>query len=161
MTHLISHYGYTYTDYHIEYSYPCNLASLASYINQPKLPLACQYPDQEILTIIDDCPPFNSEIQVYHSAVATFYAPSDLCGAGGMWHEWIWSTPSFMDTHNMLLSLLFSMTLSTAWNRWKSLTSFFLFTSAKKYFLVHWSTGLFTVTSLIETQECGLLSLSV
>ena len=96
MTHLISHYGYTYTDYHIEYSYPCNLASLASYINQPGLPLAlcqflyaCQYPDQEILTIIDDCPLFNSEIQVYHSAVATFYAPSDLCGAGGMWHEWI------------------------------------------------------------------------
>ena len=100
--HLISHYGYIYTDYYIENSYPRNLASLASYINQPKLPLAlhqflyaCRYPDQEIPTVIDDCPPFDGEIRVYHSAVATFYAPSDLCGAGGMRRERIRSTPSF------------------------------------------------------------------
>ena len=85
--HLISHYGYPYADYHIEYSYPRDLALLASYINQPKLPLAlhqflyaCWYPVQEIPTIINDCPPLNGEIWVYHLAVATFYAPSDLWG---------------------------------------------------------------------------------
>ncbi|KAL4063951.1 hypothetical protein J3A83DRAFT_4039146, partial [Scleroderma citrinum] len=28
-----------------------------------------------------------------HSAIATFYAPSDLSGLGGMHTECIWSTP--------------------------------------------------------------------
>ncbi|KAN0132708.1 hypothetical protein V8E53_009379 [Lactarius tabidus] len=34
-------------------------------------------------------------IKVYHSALATFYAPSDLSGSGGLWHEQIQSTPNF------------------------------------------------------------------
>ena len=37
----------------------------------------------------------NAHINIYHSAVAHFYAPSDLCGAGGMYHEQIWSNPSW------------------------------------------------------------------
>ena len=32
---------------------------------------------------------------MYHSAVATFYASSDLCGADGMCRERIQSTPAF------------------------------------------------------------------
>jgi hypothetical protein len=32
---------------------------------------------------------------VHHSATAHFYAPSDLCGTGGMYHERIRSTPSW------------------------------------------------------------------
>ncbi|KAF8234216.1 hypothetical protein L208DRAFT_1263055, partial [Tricholoma matsutake] len=40
-------------------------------------------------------PCFGCNINVYHSAVACFYALSDLCGTGGMDHEWIWSTPNW------------------------------------------------------------------
>ena len=32
-------------------------------------------------------PPFNDKISIYHSAIAQFYAPSDICGIKGMWHE--------------------------------------------------------------------------
>ncbi|KIM70992.1 hypothetical protein PILCRDRAFT_17521 [Piloderma croceum F 1598] len=35
----------------------------------------------------DDLPAFNEVISVYNSAVATFYAPSDLSGIGGMHRE--------------------------------------------------------------------------
>jgi hypothetical protein len=38
---------------------------------------------------------FKGEIKVYHSAILTYYAPSNLCGAGGLHHKFIWSTPSF------------------------------------------------------------------
>ncbi len=53
------------------------------------------HPDEEIPANIDDLPPFEGNIQVHHSAVATFYAPSDLCGAGGLRREHIRSSPSF------------------------------------------------------------------
>ncbi|KAF8805466.1 hypothetical protein BYT27DRAFT_7104486 [Phlegmacium glaucopus] len=36
-----------------------------------------------------------SPISVYHSAVASFYAPSDPSGIQGMHCEWIQSTPSW------------------------------------------------------------------
>jgi hypothetical protein len=45
--------------------------------------------------VIEDCPQFDGKIKVYHSAVAIFYAPSDLCGAGGLRRELIRSTPYF------------------------------------------------------------------
>jgi len=38
---------------------------------------------------------FLGHIHVYHSATATFYAPSDLCGSGGLFRETIRSTPYF------------------------------------------------------------------
>ncbi len=38
---------------------------------------------------------FLGHIQVYHSAKATFYAPSDLCGSGGLCWETIYLTPYF------------------------------------------------------------------
>jgi hypothetical protein len=53
------------------------------------------HPDQPPPSLIDDCPRFEGEIKVHHSAVAIFYAPSDLCGAGGMRRERIRSNPSF------------------------------------------------------------------
>jgi hypothetical protein len=34
-------------------------------------------------------------IHVYHSAIARFYAPSDLCGAGGMLRERIRANPNW------------------------------------------------------------------
>ena len=41
---------------------------------------------------LSSCPEFNGRVFVYHSAIARFYAPSDLCGAGGMYHRYIRST---------------------------------------------------------------------
>jgi hypothetical protein len=43
----------------------------------------------------DDIGPFNSNIVVFHSAVATFLSPSDPCNSHGMRCEHIWSTPSW------------------------------------------------------------------
>jgi hypothetical protein len=40
-------------------------------------------------------PSFEGELKVHHSAIATYYVPNDLCGAGGLHHEFIRSTPSF------------------------------------------------------------------
>ena len=69
---------------------------------QPKFPFALRqflyvlnHPDAPLPTTIDECPQFEGEFKVYHSAVATFFAPSDLSGAGGMRCERIRSTPSF------------------------------------------------------------------
>ncbi|KAF7354560.1 hypothetical protein MSAN_01369100 [Mycena sanguinolenta] len=52
-------------------------------------------PDGAPLPPLDDCPAFEGRIDVHHSAVARFYAPSDLGGAGGMYRERIRSTPSW------------------------------------------------------------------
>ncbi|KAG1903191.1 uncharacterized protein F5891DRAFT_947854, partial [Suillus fuscotomentosus] len=30
------------------------------------------------------CPDFNGKVRVFHSATASFYAPSDICGVNGM-----------------------------------------------------------------------------
>ena len=46
---------------------------------------------------LDLCPDFKGRISVYHSAVARFFAPSDLCGIGGMYHERIRSNPNWGD----------------------------------------------------------------
>jgi len=53
------------------------------------------HPDQEVPRRLEELPSFGGDIHVYHSAVATFYAPSDLCGTGGLRRELIRSTPSF------------------------------------------------------------------
>ncbi|KAF8990356.1 hypothetical protein BDZ89DRAFT_1097602 [Hymenopellis radicata] len=44
---------------------------------------------------ISQCPPITSRVYVFHSAVASFYAPSDIAGTRGMKHERIRSTPSW------------------------------------------------------------------
>jgi hypothetical protein len=76
----------------LEYSYPQDLPGLAIYIRQPSFPAALRrfvyqqrHPDAEALP--DILPQFSSKINVFHSAVATFYAPSDTCGVGGMQRE--------------------------------------------------------------------------
>ncbi len=83
--------------------YPHSLNHLARFINQPFFSFALRrflfhhnHPDSEQAPAnIKDLPLFEGEIKVYHSAVATYYAPSDLCGAGGLHREFIQSTPSF------------------------------------------------------------------
>ena len=91
---------------HIEFSeptYPTQLHALAAYINQPKFPLVfmqflykCRHPEEQFAppTIVE-CPAFDGAIKVHHSAVATYYAPSDLSVSGGLQREQIRSTPNF------------------------------------------------------------------
>ena len=88
--------------YVVEPNYPRDLETLAAYIKQPHFPLALrqflyslEHPNHEPPSAINDCPPFQGKLNVHHSATAVFYAPSDLCGAGGMKRERIRSTPSF------------------------------------------------------------------
>jgi hypothetical protein len=44
---------------------------------------------------LSKCPEVRGSVFVFHSAVATFYAPSDLSGIGGMYRERIRATPSW------------------------------------------------------------------
>jgi hypothetical protein len=75
------------------------------YIRQPKFPLAFRQflyaqrhlDSDTVPENIDDCPYFEGKIKVFHSAVARFYAPSDLCGAGWMYRERIRSNPNWYD----------------------------------------------------------------
>ncbi|KAK0446242.1 hypothetical protein EV421DRAFT_1890084 [Armillaria borealis] len=88
-----------------EHCYPRSLSLLADHIHQPQLPalLRCFLYDQlrqedepsadEV--DIDDCPEISSKIYVYHSAIASFYAPSDISGIWGMRRERIRSTLSW------------------------------------------------------------------
>ncbi|KAI9441968.1 hypothetical protein BJY52DRAFT_1206842 [Lactarius psammicola] len=83
--------------------YPSQPHALAMYICQPKFPLVFAqflykvcHPDEQIApSKIEECPAFDGVIKVHHSAVATFYAPGDLSGSGGMRRERIRSTPHF------------------------------------------------------------------
>jgi hypothetical protein len=88
----------------IEPRYPHNLHQLATFIHQPGFPLALhqflfalnqQDRTRTRAPAEHDLPSFKGEIKVYHSAIACFYAPSDLCGAGGLRRERIRSTPCF------------------------------------------------------------------
>ncbi|KAF8258699.1 hypothetical protein EI94DRAFT_1774119 [Lactarius quietus] len=83
-----------------ECGYPPGLLALAVHIKQPNFPLVFTqflsktlHPDKP--TMLEECPTFDGAIKVHHSATATFYAPSDLSGSGGLWRELIQSTPSF------------------------------------------------------------------
>jgi hypothetical protein len=81
--------------------YPVELEALAAHIQIPRFPaLFCRFLHAETHgpmanVALEDCPVFRSRIRVYHSAVARFYAPSDLCGAGGMYSERIRSNPNW------------------------------------------------------------------
>ncbi|KAJ6548422.1 hypothetical protein B0H19DRAFT_1211517 [Mycena capillaripes] len=85
--------------------YPRRLQALAAHIKQPEFPqLFRRYlyeldnPDSNLSPTdipLEHCPHFGGRIYVYHSAVARFYAPSDLCGAGGMYRERIRSNPNW------------------------------------------------------------------
>jgi hypothetical protein len=44
---------------------------------------------------LSECPEIRGSVFVFHSAIATFYAPSDISGIGGMLRERIRATPSW------------------------------------------------------------------
>jgi hypothetical protein len=57
-----------------------------------------KYPDNEIPgsdISLNLCPWFSGAISIYHSAVATYFAPSDASGVGGMYWERIRATPAW------------------------------------------------------------------
>ena len=77
-----------------EYEYPNELYDLSDHIDQPKFPLTFRqflyethHPNSQLQPDEHDCPQFEGRIHVHHSAIATFVAPSDLCGAGGLHRE--------------------------------------------------------------------------
>ncbi|KIL57999.1 hypothetical protein M378DRAFT_87088 [Amanita muscaria Koide BX008] len=87
--------------------YPRRVDALATMLNLPNLREDIsrflydqEHPDRDP-TIplndipIQDCSEFRGKIFVYPSAVATYYAPSDMSGTGGMYRERIRSTNSW------------------------------------------------------------------
>jgi hypothetical protein len=92
----------TYNGSLLERGYPRTVKNLAAFIKQPRFPDLLRrflygelHPDSDMNVDIEDCPYFSGPINVYHSAVARFYSPSDLCGAGGMYRERIRSNPNW------------------------------------------------------------------
>lgn len=89
--------------------YPTSAEALAARIKQPRFPeLLCRFlydqlnPNAAISAddvSLEHCPVFIGRVHVFHSAVAQFFAPSDLCGAGGMCQEMICSNPSWRDEY--------------------------------------------------------------
>ncbi|KAJ7070469.1 hypothetical protein C8F01DRAFT_1206314 [Mycena amicta] len=88
-------------------SYPKKIDELAAHVGWPQLPELVEaflkdqiYSGQPVEAFEDDDDiDLNSlKIHVFHSAVASFYAPSDISGIRGMRREWIRSTPSWRKT---------------------------------------------------------------
>ncbi|KAF8465884.1 hypothetical protein DFH94DRAFT_796165 [Russula ochroleuca] len=87
--------------------YPKSAEVLAFHIKRPRFPeLLCRFlydqlnPNTAVSADdipLDQCPVIVGRIHVFHSAVARFFAPSDLCGAGGMHRERICSNPNWRD----------------------------------------------------------------
>ena len=87
-----------------ESGYPRDMEDLAVSIQLPSLPIALRQflfllknPDSTSAPSLSDLPQFHGRVYVHYSALATFFAPSDLCGVGGMHKERIRSTPSWYD----------------------------------------------------------------
>ncbi|KAF4578381.1 hypothetical protein EYR36_000188 [Pleurotus pulmonarius] len=86
-------------------TYPRDITLLGQYTNLPELhDLTRQflydhlYPNAHYCANdipVADCPEIYSKVSVFHSAVATFFAPSDLSGIHGMRRERIRSTPDW------------------------------------------------------------------
>ncbi|THH29603.1 hypothetical protein EUX98_g4593 [Antrodiella citrinella] len=81
--------------------------TLADELHHPSLPLLIHrfiydqlYPDLDANNAFDDeLPEFNGRISVHYAAFATFYAPSELCGPGGMHQEAIRSNPNWRNEY--------------------------------------------------------------
>ncbi|KAF5361126.1 hypothetical protein D9758_009059 [Tetrapyrgos nigripes] len=86
--------------------YPSSVPALAAHLGIPLFGAALRcylwsyyYPNAEQPDNIELCPPPPSSVKVFHSAIARFYAPSDICGAGGMHQERIRSHPRWRNLH--------------------------------------------------------------
>ena len=85
--------------------YPCRAKALANHIGEPQFidllqrflyeqvnPNLATSPEDILL---NECPSFVGKISIFHSAIACFYMPSDLCSTGGMYYECIHSNPNW------------------------------------------------------------------
>ncbi|KAH9919576.1 hypothetical protein B0H21DRAFT_702115 [Amylocystis lapponica] len=101
------HHTSTTPDVHTASGYPRTLPELGEHLGQPALhELVSRFlydqsnrdnpdaPNAEDIPLAD-CPLFTGRISVFHSASATFYAPSDISGIAGMRRERIRATPSW------------------------------------------------------------------
>ena len=86
-------------------AYPCNIDDLTEHLNLPLLHehisrflYGLEHPESNMPiedVPIELCPTYSEKILVYPSAIATFHAPSDISGIGGMYRERIRSTESW------------------------------------------------------------------
>ncbi|KAL0565589.1 hypothetical protein V5O48_016435 [Marasmius crinis-equi] len=86
--------------------YPSNPEDLGHHISIPQFHTVLRrylwsltHPDVPPPPDTTQLPVLGSRIKVFHSAVAKFYAPSDICGAGGMHSERIRSHPEWRQLH--------------------------------------------------------------
>jgi hypothetical protein len=94
-----------------ERGYPSTLEALALHVQQPQLVQLtrsflweCLNPEdaRDALKVpVDELPHVSDDnhISVFHSAVATFYAPSDLSSAGGMTRERVCCNPHWRNSY--------------------------------------------------------------
>ncbi|THH20301.1 hypothetical protein EUX98_g8604 [Antrodiella citrinella] len=83
--------------------YPKRLVDIANFLDTPKLPdLVARFVYYQVNNIVDEEPPeippyyyHNHRVHIFKSAIATFHAPSDLSGVGGMRRERIRATTSW------------------------------------------------------------------
>jgi hypothetical protein len=101
---------YPRIDVHLAPRYPQSLNGLAKHIKQPRFPYALRlflyhylFPHSNITPELDDLPLFDGIIRVHHSATARYYAPSDLCGKGGIHRETIRSNPTWFKKNRLFL----------------------------------------------------------
>lgn len=89
---------------YLERKYSVRLSKLATQVDEPHLELALKtfiyarrnptrpIPSHEHIQLGVQ---FAGKVHVFHSAIACFYAPSDLCGPSGMYRQRIRCTPSW------------------------------------------------------------------
>ena len=85
------------------FTYPRDLNDLALHIRHPQLTELSRrflfdqlHPNSEVSSNdveLEQCPEITGKFSVFHSAVATYFAPSDECGLRGMHCEHIHSCP--------------------------------------------------------------------
>jgi hypothetical protein len=86
-------------------SYPRNIDILATQFSMPRLPELIRrflydqlnpdamQPGSDV--DLGECPTLHGRFYIFHSAVAQFYAPSNISGTSGMYSERIRATPSW------------------------------------------------------------------
>ncbi|KAJ7206426.1 hypothetical protein C8J57DRAFT_1441213 [Mycena rebaudengoi] len=88
----------------LECNYPHHLIGLATHISQPCFPPLFRHHLYDLIhgslpnntnIAVEDYPVFGGKIYVHHGAIAWFYAPSNLCSAGGMYRDYIHSSPNW------------------------------------------------------------------
>lgn len=95
----------------LERGYPKTLERLGEHIGHNDLPhLVNQFLDEQLNgsdsdfdsdsdSAIHDYDIDHKSLSVFHSAISTFYAPSDLSGVGGMHTEWIRACPNWRKSY--------------------------------------------------------------